>query len=363
MAGHQPISQNLSGNIDNLSLIDLVRWACASGMNRNILLEAAAGSGMIAIRSGQVVSAVAGEVSGEAALGELVLWQEGSIRSGSDGAQVPQDIRKSWEQLLIETLQHSSETRPQAVSVPAAGLSANLAEIDLSDLVQLACLTDTPRDIRIDFEGGSGTLCFREGRVTHARFGDLDGESAFRQLMLAGSGTFETLAPDPGQPATIGESIEELLASAMRCRAQAEGAEGLSDQELTFVQKMQRMKVSEKIKLALTGNRETRSLLMRENNRMIQLAVLGNNRLSESEVVLMAANKQANEETLRRIAGNREWMRLNQVKVALVKNPKCPLAISTKLVQALGPLDWKIIAASRSVPSAVSQMAKRLIAR
>jgi hypothetical protein len=361
MAGHQPISQNLSGSLDNLSLIDVVRWACASGMNRNIYLDSAAAGGTIAVRSGQVVSAVVGDVSGEEALKELVLRPDGAIRSVADDSQVSQDIRKPWEQLLIETLQDPDEEEPASGSAP--GLSAQLAEIDLSDLVQLACLTDAPRDIRIVFEKGGGLVCFREGRVTHARFGDLAGENAFRQLMVAGSATFESLSPDSGQPETIDGPVEDLLAGAMRFRAQAAGAEDAFDEESTLLQKLQRMKVSQKIKLALTGNRETRGLLMRENNRMIQLAVLSNKRLTESEVMLMAANKQADEEALRRIAASREWMRLNQVRAALVKNPRCPLSISTKLVQTLGPLEWKLIAASKSIPSVVSQTAKRLIAK
>ena len=104
-------------------------------------------------------------------------------------------------------------------------------------------------------------------------------------------------------------------------------------------------------------------LLARDSNRMVQLAVIGNPKLSEFEVTLIAASRSTDEEVFRKIAANREWMRLHQVRTALVNNPKCPIPIASKLVETLGHQDWKRIAASRSVPSVICAMAKRLIGK
>jgi hypothetical protein len=121
------------------------------------------------------------------------------------------------------------------------------------------------------------------------------------------------------------------------------------------------MKVADKVRLALSGDKETRAVLMRDSNKMVQLAVAGNPRLTEGEVALMAASRYSEDEVLRRIAATREWMQFYQVRLALVTNPKCPIPISTKVLETLGHRDWKRLAGNKSVPSLVSQMATRLL--
>ena len=96
------------------------------------------------------------------------------------------------------------------------------------------------------------------------------------------------------------------------------------------------MNAAEKIRLALMGNKESRTILARDSNRMVQLAVISNPKISESEVTLIAASRYTDEEVFRRIAASREWMRLHQVRLALVNNPRCPLPIAGKLIETLG---------------------------
>ena len=119
--------------------------------------------------------------------------------------------------------------------------------------------------------------------------------------------------------------------------------------------------VGEKIKLALKGNRDARTILIRDSNRLIQKFVLQNPRISEEEVIALAKNRSIERELLDIIAKKKEWLSNYQVKLALVTNPKTPMAIAVRLVSGLLPRDLRQLAKSKNVPSVVNSMAKRLV--
>lgn len=123
------------------------------------------------------------------------------------------------------------------------------------------------------------------------------------------------------------------------------------------------MKASGKIKLAMHGNREARSILVRDTSLMIRRFVLQNPRMSEEEVVMLARNRQIDSELLDLICRNNEWLNNYQVRLAVVTNPKTPIAISLKYVGTLMTRDLRLMAKSKNIPSAVNGAAKRIILR
>lgn len=121
------------------------------------------------------------------------------------------------------------------------------------------------------------------------------------------------------------------------------------------------MGIAEKIKLALRGNRDARSILIRDTNKLIRRLVLQNPRISDAEVIAVARNRTADDELLRMIAEKREWSRNYQIRLALATNPKTPLVIALKQVGALGEKDLRLIAKSKNVPGGVAAQARRLL--
>ena len=115
-------------------------------------------------------------------------------------------------------------------------------------------------------------------------------------------------------------------------------------------QNIQGMSVSEKLDLARKAGKEARSILMRDTNRLVQLAVIASPKITESEVLLIAGNRQINDEVLRHISTNREWMKNYQIKLALVNNPKTPLSIALRQVPYVKQRDLALLAKSKSVP-------------
>ena len=121
------------------------------------------------------------------------------------------------------------------------------------------------------------------------------------------------------------------------------------------------MTVGEKIKLALKGNRDARTLLIRDPNRLIQRFVLQNPRISDEEVIAIARNRNIDSELLHTIGEHKYWPRNYQVKLALVTNPKTPLATSIHFVASLMERDLRFLSKSKNVAAAVVSQARRLV--
>ncbi len=124
---------------------------------------------------------------------------------------------------------------------------------------------------------------------------------------------------------------------------------------------IQSMSIIEKIKLALRGNKEARTLLLRDANRLVQRFVLQNPRITEEEVIALVKNRGTDGELLRLVAGSQEWMKNYQVRLGLVENPRTPLAIALPLLAMLQERDLRNLARSKNVPTAIATQARRYV--
>lgn len=140
----------------------------------------------------------------------------------------------------------------------------------------------------------------------------------------------------------------------------------MRDEELTtkdretLMVKITRMDAVEKIKAALTGNLETRMLLIRDSNKVVARAVLQSPKLSPTEIEGYASAKNVSEEVLRLIAGNRKFRKIYMVMRALVNNPRAPLDVTMPLVMKLNERDMKGLGMNRNVPEAIRGMANKI---
>ena len=121
------------------------------------------------------------------------------------------------------------------------------------------------------------------------------------------------------------------------------------------------MKIAEKLKLALRGNRDARMILIRDSNKLLRRFVLLNPRIGEDEVIAITRNRSADDELLRMITDRREWMRNYQVRLGIATNPKAPLVIAIKQVGTLDERDLRLISRSKNVPMAIAAQARRLL--
>jgi hypothetical protein len=168
----------------------------------------------------------------------------------------------------------------------------------------------------------------------------------------------------PGQPAPRLPDTAEALLAEFGDALTSGGAPPMEEgRRLNLTQRVAKMSVSEKIKLATLGNKEARGILMRDANKLVTLAVIGSPRISDGEVLVLAHSKTTADDVLRIIYQSREWTRQYPIKVALVKNPKVPLAITMRFMATLRESEVKELAGNKNVPSAVRVNAKKLIGK
>jgi len=139
------------------------------------------------------------------------------------------------------------------------------------------------------------------------------------------------------------------------------GTEGAPDgKQLTFQQRLPSMTVPEKLKCAMRGTREMRSILIRDPNRMVTAAVLSCPKLNDAEVESLAKMTNVAEDILRIIASSR-WTKNYATLLALVKNAKTPVALSMTMMQRLIESDVRKLSTDRNVPEALRVAARRRV--
>jgi hypothetical protein len=129
----------------------------------------------------------------------------------------------------------------------------------------------------------------------------------------------------------------------------------------TLLQKISRMSTVQKIKLALTGNQESRLVLIRDANKVVARAVLQSPKLSEGEIEAFASMKNVSEEVLRVIAMNRGFMKNYGVLRSLVTNPRAPIDVTLPLLNRLNERDLKGLMLNRNVPDVIRGMATKMV--
>ncbi|WP_243285883.1 hypothetical protein [Geothrix terrae] len=130
---------------------------------------------------------------------------------------------------------------------------------------------------------------------------------------------------------------------------------------LTLSQRVARLRTNQKIMLAIKGGKEERTILIREANRLIQVNVMRNGRITEGEVAYIAQMRTVNDEVLRIIAGNREWMKKYTITKALVLNPRTPLPLAMTHFKRLLESDMKLLMKDRNVAELLRREAKRFL--
>jgi hypothetical protein len=126
-------------------------------------------------------------------------------------------------------------------------------------------------------------------------------------------------------------------------------------------QKIASMTVAQRMSLAMKGSREERSILVRDPNKLVSTAVLSSPKLTETEVEAIARMANVSEEILRIVGNSRTWVKNYNVALALVRNPKTPVALSMNLLNRLSDKDMKQLSTNRNVPELLRVTARKKV--
>jgi hypothetical protein len=161
----------------------------------------------------------------------------------------------------------------------------------------------------------------------------------------------------------LDESYEQRLANAERIIADAhkEGAE-VQPERISLIRRVMMMTVKDRIKLGMKGDREARSILIRDSNKVVAQAVIHNPRITDQEVENIAAMRTVSDEVLRVIALNRAWARSYPIILNLARNPRTPIPTAINILPRIHTKDLQNISQNRNVSEAVRRQAYRLAA-
>jgi hypothetical protein len=124
---------------------------------------------------------------------------------------------------------------------------------------------------------------------------------------------------------------------------------------------VQSLNVPQKVQLAAKGNKEVRKILSHDTNPMVARAVISSPRISDADVMTYCLSPLTNDDILRHIAANRQWMANRQLVTALVGNPRTPAPISIRLVRELSLNELALIVKNRAISPMVRREAQRLL--
>jgi hypothetical protein len=167
--------------------------------------------------------------------------------------------------------------------------------------------------------------------------------------------TPETVSADAGEaPPADAPDGEEGAEEEVPAEEEAPAAPTLMSAKLAA------LNVSQKMQLALSGDREARAYLLRDTNKVLHVYVLRNPRIGLDEVQSAAKMASLSPEALKLIAEHREWGSNPAVCTALARNPRAPVPLVLKLLPRVPMAELRALAKGTGRP-AIVQAARKLV--
>jgi len=265
--------------------------------------------------------------------------------------EVPRDVQ------LLAARGSLTPSAPEALSLlmllvsdsdaeVAALAQATIARLPRAKLATFLAGADTPADVREFYAAQAGEI------ATPAQAADATpfDENALR---LPSDGPLESASGQaaadtdvPGAPA--GDTAADIEADPERRGA---------------AQRLAMLTVAERMKVAMQGTREERSILIRDPNRLVSSSVLSSPKLTESEVEAIARMTNVSIDVLRVVGSSRVWLKSYSVVASLTRNAKTPVPLALNLLNRLTERDVKALSTDRNIPEPVRLAARKIYTR
>jgi hypothetical protein len=266
---------------------------------------------------------------------------------------------KKEESLEIEKLLHGDNSESAVSdSAPESSLQANSTDTGDAE--------DSPAEIANDGSGGALEETVSAYLAEHA--GEIAAEEGkpFQPVggivELLGANYFPvTQVVDVPEPVAVSAAPTAPTPSRIPATAAKKApANAVPAKRENTMQKINGLDVKGRIQLALKGNKEERSILIRDGTKVVALSVLEAPKISDGEVEKFALQKNVLEAVLRQIPLKRRFMKNYIVVRNLVSNPRTPLDLGLGLMKHLLTQDLKNISANKEVSETVRKLALKM---
>jgi hypothetical protein len=179
---------------------------------------------------------------------------------------------------------------------------------------------------------------------------ELDGRT--QEAFSSYAARITTLGPDSFETAFVVQDwsedrerellkrLSEPLEESNEGEQEAEPVEGEA-RGVAPVHRIKQMNMGQKAILAQRANRAERQVLLRDNAPQVLQALLVNPRIEAKEILRIAQSAYTSGAILQRIAGDARWGKNQEILAAVVRNPKSPTLVVTRLMDKLRVSDLR----------------------
>jgi hypothetical protein len=167
-------------------------------------------------------------------------------------------------------------------------------------------------------------------------------------------------AEEPLARAAAAAAGADASSSSTKTGAAKKSRLSTDEQRGSALQKISKLDVKGRIQLAMKGNKEERSILVRDGTKVVALAVLESPKVTDAEVEMFASQKNVLEALLRGISMKRRFVKNYAIVRNLVSNPRTPLDISLGLIKNLLVNDLKNLSANKDVSDTIRKLALKM---
>lgn len=132
---------------------------------------------------------------------------------------------------------------------------------------------------------------------------------------------------------------------------------------ITIHERVRKLGVPARDKLARTGNLSERTALERAFGASVWDALLENPQITGAELARIAKNGMAPATILGHIAANAGWLGKPEVRRALLSNPRLPSAQAERVLRALPAAELRLVPSQAAYPPGIRTLARRLLQR
>ena len=296
--------------------------------------------------------------------------------NSSVGEESLAGLAVSGSRWVVETLLKSQRVVSSATILQALRSNACLRPAEIDEIARkLAALEASsedespPHEADIKDEVLEGTL-IKYLEVNAAEL-EVEKDKPFQPIGLAhepaggaeGDGVEPITVADAGSAAanaTQSAGARSVAAAAPAAHARKQSPHVHEERRDSALQRISKLDIKSRIALAMRGNKEDRSILIRDSTKLVALAVLDSPKVSESEVEAFALQKNVLDSVLRTIPMKRRFAKNYVILRNVVYNPRTPLDASLPLVKGLLIHDLKNLGDNKEVSDTIRKMAMRL---
>jgi len=166
--------------------------------------------------------------------------------------------------------------------------------------------------------------------------------------------------PEPVPAEAVASSTANSAAAAPRRAPTKKVYLSAEEQRGSALQKISKLDIKGRIQLAMKGNKEERSLLIRDGTKVVALAVLESPKITDGEVEKFATQKNVLEAVLRGISMKRRFIKQYAILRNLTSNPRTPIDVSLGLIKNLLIQDLRNLTGNKEVSDTVRKLATRM---